>query len=157
MDQLGLWSWGGLLRLHRRPPAHRARSTTSNTPVTLLRRINGGGRIQDSGFTANKEANSFELLLKTNPDWLLLGAYSHPNIVDDWQKNPLFNVLTSAKKQQVVEVSPALWSLNRGMLAAEKMAKNLEQILDPSWVRCCSLKVIDSGQYCRGESYYLRH
>ena len=75
---------------------------------------------------------SFELLLKTNPDWLLFGAYSHPNIVDDWQKNPLFNVLTSAKKQQVVEVSPALWSLNRGMLAAEQMAKNLEQILDPS-------------------------
>ncbi|MDH5915691.1 Fe(3+) dicitrate ABC transporter substrate-binding protein FecB [Vibrio splendidus] len=75
---------------------------------------------------------SFELLLKTNPDWLLLGAYSHPNIVDDWQKNPLFNVLTSAKSQQVVEVSPALWSLNRGMLAAEQMAKNLEQILDPS-------------------------
>ncbi|WP_135443962.1 Fe(3+) dicitrate ABC transporter substrate-binding protein FecB [Vibrio tasmaniensis] len=75
---------------------------------------------------------SFELLLKTNPDWLLLGAYSDPNIVDDWQKNSLFNVLTSAKNQQVVEVSPALWSLNRGMLAAEQMAKNLEQILDRS-------------------------
>lgn len=75
---------------------------------------------------------SFELLLKTNPDWLLLGAYSDPNIVDDWQKNPLFNVLISAKNQQVVEVSPALWSLNRGMLAAEQMAKNLEQILDRS-------------------------
>ena len=75
---------------------------------------------------------SFELLLKTNPDWLLLGAYSDPNIVDDWQKNPLFNVLSSAKNQQVVEVSPALWSLNRGMLAAEQMAKNLEQILAPS-------------------------
>ncbi len=75
---------------------------------------------------------SFELLLKTNPDWLLLGAYSHPNVVNDWQKNPLFNLLTSAKNKQVVEVSPALWSLNRGMLAAEQMAKNLEQILERS-------------------------
>lgn len=72
---------------------------------------------------------SFELLLKINPDWLLLGAYSHPNIVDDWQKNPLFNVLTSEKKKQIIAVLPELWSLNRGMLAAEKMAKNLEQIL----------------------------
>ncbi|MFA0038235.1 Fe(3+) dicitrate ABC transporter substrate-binding protein [Vibrio sp. 10N.261.52.A1] len=75
---------------------------------------------------------SFEFLLKTNPDWLLLGAYSHPNVVNDWEKNPLFNLMTSAKNSQVVEVSPALWSLNRGMLAAEQMAKNLEQILERS-------------------------
>ncbi|MGR5231518.1 Fe(3+) dicitrate ABC transporter substrate-binding protein [Vibrio rotiferianus] len=75
---------------------------------------------------------SFELLLKTNPDWLLIGAYSHPNVVNDWQKNPLFKLLTSAKKQRIVEVSPELWSLNRGMLAAEQMAKNLEQIVDES-------------------------
>ncbi|CAH7005662.1 ferric citrate ABC transporter periplasmic binding protein [Vibrio chagasii] len=75
---------------------------------------------------------SFELLLKTNPDWLLLGAYSHPNVVNDWEKNPLFDLMTSAKNRQVVEVSPALWSLNRGMLAAEQMAKNLEQILERS-------------------------
>ncbi|MGR6839540.1 Fe(3+) dicitrate ABC transporter substrate-binding protein [Aliivibrio wodanis] len=75
---------------------------------------------------------SFELLLKTNPDWLLLGAYSHPNIVDDWQKNSLFNALTSEKKKQLIEVSPELWSLNRGMLAAEQIARNLEQILDRS-------------------------
>ena len=75
---------------------------------------------------------SFELLLKTNPDWLLLGAYSHPNVINDWEKKPLFNLMTSAKNSQVVEVSPALWSLNRGMLAAEQMAKNLEQILERS-------------------------
>ncbi|WP_440889025.1 Fe(3+) dicitrate ABC transporter substrate-binding protein [Vibrio sp. WZ-1] len=75
---------------------------------------------------------SFELLLKTNPDWLLIGAYSHPNVVNDWQKNQLFKLLTSAKKQRIVEVSPELWSLNRGMLAAEQMAKNLEQIVDAS-------------------------
>lgn len=75
---------------------------------------------------------SFELLLKTNPDWLLLGAYSHPNVINDWEKNPLFNLMTSVKNKQVVEVSPALWSLNRGMLAAEQMAKNLEKILERS-------------------------
>lgn len=73
---------------------------------------------------------SFELLLKTNPDWLLIGAYSHPNVVDDWQSNPLFKLLTSAKKQRIIEVSPELWSLNRGMLAAEQMAINLKRIVD---------------------------
>ncbi|MGF1752790.1 ABC transporter substrate-binding protein [Vibrio makurazakiensis] len=75
---------------------------------------------------------SFELLLKTNPDWLLLGAYSTPNVVDNWQKNSLFKILTSAKNEQIVDVSPELWSLNRGMLAAEQMARNLEKILNPS-------------------------
>ncbi|MGF1709480.1 ABC transporter substrate-binding protein [Vibrio kagoshimensis] len=72
---------------------------------------------------------SFEFLLKTNPDWLLVGAYSQPNIVDEWKNNPLFKILKSSKKEQVVEVSPALWSLNRGMLAAEEIAHELETLL----------------------------
>ncbi|HAU4931702.1 Fe(3+) dicitrate ABC transporter substrate-binding protein FecB [Aeromonas hydrophila] len=75
---------------------------------------------------------SFELLLKTNPDWLLVGLYSQPSIVDEWRKNPLFKLLTAVKKQQLVEVSPKLWSLNRGMLAAEEIARNLEALLGDS-------------------------
>lgn len=73
---------------------------------------------------------SLEQLLKVNPDWLLLGPYSDHTVVDDWQKNVLFNMLTVAKKQQSVPVSPALWSLNRGMLAAEGIAKDLDGILN---------------------------
>ena len=75
---------------------------------------------------------SFEFLLKTNPDWLLIGLYSTPNVVDEWRKNPLFKLLTSVKKQQVIEVSPQLWSLNRGMLAAEEIAHNLKALLERS-------------------------
>ncbi|MCY9876218.1 Fe(3+) dicitrate ABC transporter substrate-binding protein [Vibrio natriegens] len=75
---------------------------------------------------------SFEFLLKTNPDWLLIGLYSTPNVVDEWRKNPLFKLLTSVKKQQVIEVSPQLWSLNRGMLAAEEIAHNLKALLGRS-------------------------
>ncbi|WP_372379740.1 Fe(3+) dicitrate ABC transporter substrate-binding protein [Vibrio natriegens] len=75
---------------------------------------------------------SFEFLLKTNPDWLLIGLYSTPNVVDEWRKNPLFKLLTSVKKQQVIEVSPQLWSLNRGMLAAEEIARNLNALLERS-------------------------
>lgn len=75
---------------------------------------------------------SFELLLKTNPDWLLVGPYSQPNILHEWRKNPLFKLLSAVKKQQLVEVSPELWSLNRGMLAAEEIARNLELLLENS-------------------------
>ncbi|ANQ28404.1 iron-dicitrate transporter substrate-binding subunit [Vibrio natriegens] len=75
---------------------------------------------------------SFEFLLKTNPDWLLIGLYSTPNVVDEWRKNPLFKLLTSVKKQQVIEVSPQLWSLNRGILAAEEIAHNLKALLERS-------------------------
>ncbi|ANQ18622.1 Fe(3+) dicitrate ABC transporter substrate-binding protein [Vibrio natriegens] len=75
---------------------------------------------------------SFEFLLKTNPDWLLIGLYSTPNVVDEWRKNPLFKLQTSVKKQQVIEVSPQLWSLNRGMLAAEEIAHNLKALLERS-------------------------
>ncbi len=72
---------------------------------------------------------SFEQLLKANPDWLLLGPYSEQTVVDEWQTSPLYKMLTVSQKQQAIKVSPALWSLNRGMLAAEGIAKNLEEIL----------------------------
>ena len=72
---------------------------------------------------------SFEQLLKVNPDWLLLGASSGQTVVDEWQKNPLFKMLKVSQNARSVNVSRELWSLNRGMLAAEGIAKNLETIL----------------------------
>ena len=74
---------------------------------------------------------SLEQLLKVDPDWLLVGPYSEHTVMDDWKKNALFNLLKVTKKQQTIEVSPALWSLNRGMLAAEGIAKDLDGILNP--------------------------
>lgn len=72
---------------------------------------------------------SFEQLLKVNPDWLLLGASQGQTVVDEWQKNPLFKMLKVSQNARSVNVSRELWSLNRGMLAAEGIAKNLETIL----------------------------
>lgn len=74
-------------------------------------------------------AASLELLLKANPNWLLVGAYGHHTVLDDWRSNPLYGVLTAVKQHHVVAVSPAVWSLNRGMLAAEGIAKNLQEVL----------------------------
>lgn len=72
---------------------------------------------------------SFEQLLKINPDWLLLGPYKPHTVYDDWANNPLFKMLNISKSQQAVKVSPQLWSLNRGIIAAEGIAKNLTDII----------------------------
>ena len=72
---------------------------------------------------------SLEQLLKTNPDWLLIGPYSDATIVDTWKKSPLFNLLNAQKQQHVVNVSPQVWSLNRGMHAAEQIAQDLSELL----------------------------
>ncbi|SBS30793.1 Fe(3+)-citrate-binding protein YfmC precursor [Marinomonas aquimarina] len=72
---------------------------------------------------------SLEMLLSLNPDWLLIGAYGEHTALDDWRETPLFSVLSAVQQQQVVPVSPALWSLNRGILAAEGIAADLERIL----------------------------
>lgn len=71
-----------------------------------------------------------ELLLQVNPDWLF---YSHINpitVLDSWQKSPLFKLLKVSKSKQMVSVSSTLWSLNRGMLAAEGIVKELDRILN---------------------------
>lgn len=71
---------------------------------------------------------SLEQLLKANPDWLLLGRYNDNTVFEQWQKNPLFNMLTAKKNNQIIEVSPGLWSLSRGMLAAEGVAQDLARL-----------------------------
>lgn len=68
---------------------------------------------------------SLEQLLAINPDYLLVGNYSHPSIVDEWQKEPLWNVLQAVSKQHVFEVNPNVWARCRGIMAAEQMAKDL--------------------------------
>lgn len=73
---------------------------------------------------------SLEQLLKTNPDWLLIGPYSEKTIADTWKQSPLFNLLNARKRQQVVNVSPQAWSLNRGMHAAEQIAQDLSELLN---------------------------
>lgn len=72
---------------------------------------------------------SLEMLLGLNPDWLLIGSYGDHTAFDDWRETPLFSALTAVQQQHVVQVSPALWSLNRGIFAAEGIAENLLKVL----------------------------
>ena len=64
-------------------------------------------------------ATSLEQLLAANPDWLLIGRYNDHTIYDEWKSSPLFNQLTAVKKNQVIEVDPNYWALNRSMQSAE--------------------------------------
>jgi len=74
---------------------------------------------------------SFEQLLKTNPDWLLVGQYTENTVLDKWQKSPLWKMLSVAKSKQLIHVSANVWSLTSGMLAAEQIAQELASHLTP--------------------------
>ncbi|MBV1789627.1 ABC transporter substrate-binding protein [Marinobacterium sp. D7] len=71
-----------------------------------------------------------EQLLKVNPDWLLVGRYSEHTLLDKWQQMPLFSLLTAHQEQRIVDVSSTLWSLSRGVIAAEQMAEQLDHLLN---------------------------
>jgi iron complex transport system substrate-binding protein len=73
-------------------------------------------------------ATSLEQLLAANPDWLLIGRYNEHTIYDEWKSSPLFNQLTAVKKNQVIEVDPNYWALNRSMQSAEYMTAELLDI-----------------------------
>jgi iron complex transport system substrate-binding protein len=73
---------------------------------------------------------NLEVLLRVNPDWLFYVRSKPVTVLESWETNPLFNLLNISKTHQMIEVSSALWSLNRGMLAAEGIAKALDQTLN---------------------------
>ena len=73
-------------------------------------------------------ATSLEQLLAANPDWLLIGRYNDHTIYDEWKSSPLFNQLTAVKNNQVIEVDPNYWALNRSMQSAEYMTAELLEI-----------------------------
>ncbi|AXT71344.1 Fe(3+) dicitrate ABC transporter substrate-binding protein [Vibrio sp. dhg] len=75
------------------------------------------------------EAN-LEVLLKVNPDWLFYSKRAGYAVLDNWHKSPLFKLLKINKTGQEIQVSPELWSLNRGILAAESIAKELDTIIE---------------------------
>ncbi|MGX9419220.1 Fe(3+) dicitrate ABC transporter substrate-binding protein [Vibrio sp. WJH972] len=72
---------------------------------------------------------NLELFLQANPDWLFYTKKKSVTLWDSWQQNPLFNLLKISKTKQAYPVSSELWSLNRGMLAAEEIAAELEHYL----------------------------
>lgn len=82
--------------------------------------------MRDDG--APTEFAGIEQLLSLDPDWLFVGHYRHPNIVDTWSKEELWNVL-KASKGRVIGVDSNVWARNRGILSAEKIAADTLAIM----------------------------
>lgn len=78
---------------------------------------------------APTEFAGIEQLLALNPEWLIVGEYTNPNIVDAWQKEPLWPTLR-ASSGKVVSVDANVWARNRGILSAEKIGEDTVAILD---------------------------
>ncbi|WP_138471598.1 Fe(3+) dicitrate ABC transporter substrate-binding protein [Poseidonocella sp. HB161398] len=100
-----------------------------------------GGVLQSLGLTVPEireggdayEFVSIEQLLALDPGYLLVGHYRRPSIVDTWQDGPLWSVLGAAQQGHVVAVDSNVWARNRGIIAAEKIARTTIEILDGSY------------------------
>ncbi|MCG3732848.1 Fe(3+) dicitrate ABC transporter substrate-binding protein [Vibrio cincinnatiensis] len=140
------------LMLHRQRMQHYAAQLSDLKKQTVqfgVARENGfyahsvesyaGGVIHALGLRApeglkNENASrqiSLEQLLALNPDYLVVGDYTDSSIINKWQAQPLWRVLTSARKQQILHVDGNLWARCRGILAAEYMAEDLVMRVHP--------------------------
>lgn len=77
---------------------------------------------------APTEFAGIEQLLALDPEWIFVGNYRHPNIVDKWKAEPLWTTL-KASDGKVVAVDSNVWARNRGILSAEKIAADTAAIL----------------------------
>ncbi|MBJ7537882.1 Fe(3+) dicitrate ABC transporter substrate-binding protein [Marinomonas transparens] len=71
-----------------------------------------------------------EQLVAINPEYLLIGHYVTPSIIDKWQNEPLWSVLKVARNKHLYKVNPNVWSKSRGIVAAERMGQDLIKILN---------------------------
>ncbi|MGB9094922.1 Fe(3+) dicitrate ABC transporter substrate-binding protein FecB [Erwinia sp.] len=72
---------------------------------------------------------SLERLLSINPDWLIVAHYRQQSIVREWQKDPLWQMMTAAQKNQIASVDSNSWARMRGLFAAERIGSDLVSIL----------------------------
>lgn len=75
------------------------------------------------------EFASIEQLLALDPEWLFVGHYRRPSIIDQWSKEDLWSILR-ASQDHVVSVDSNVWARNRGILAAEKIGADTVAILN---------------------------
>lgn len=78
---------------------------------------------------APTEFAGIEQLLALDPEWLFVGNYRRPNIIDVWQAEPLWPTLR-ASDGKVISVDSNVWARNRGILSAEKIAADTVAILN---------------------------
>jgi iron complex transport system substrate-binding protein len=75
-------------------------------------------------------STTLERLVKANPDYLLVGEYGDVTMIDSFKKSPLWKMISTVKSDTYRETDALLWSKNRGMIAAEIMAKELQSFVN---------------------------
>lgn len=73
-----------------------------------------------------------EQLLAFNPPHLVVGRYNDANLLQQWQKQPLWQLLSAVQNNHVYPVDANIWVRGPGILAAEQMAADLVSLLDRS-------------------------
>jgi len=79
----------------------------------------------DVGGNAASQQVGLEQLISINPDYLIVGNYVSPSIIDKWKNEPLWNVLQASRNERVYHVDGNTWARCRGIMAAERMAQDL--------------------------------
>lgn len=72
---------------------------------------------------------TLEQLVETNPQALFLMPTEKETIVNQWEKNPLWNKIDAVANHRVFTVERRDWSLSRGLLGSEKMADDVIKYL----------------------------
>ncbi|MND23950.1 Fe(3+)-citrate-binding protein YfmC precursor [compost metagenome] len=78
---------------------------------------------------APTEFISLEQLLALNPDWLMVGHYRRPSVIDGWAHQPLWQVLAAVREHHWVEVDGDTWARNRGIMASEQIADDALSVI----------------------------
>ncbi|MEK8132222.1 Fe(3+) dicitrate ABC transporter substrate-binding protein [Paenibacillus filicis] len=90
-----------------------------------------GSMVHMLGFTDPLKNNAaypqltLEQLVETNPQALFLMPTEKTTIVNEWEKNPLWNKIDAVANKKVFTVERRDWSLSRGMLGSEKIAEDI--------------------------------
>ena len=72
---------------------------------------------------------SLEQLSVVNPDILILGKYTDPAFTDGWTEDTIYKDITAVKNGDIYEVDAHIWGRLRGMLAAERTAADIIEIM----------------------------
>ena len=74
-------------------------------------------------------ATSLEQLSEVNPQIIIRGKYADPGLTDSWVGQPVYDNIDAVKSGNVFDVTAHEWSRLRGVLASEKSAADLVNIV----------------------------
>lgn len=84
-------------------------------------------------YAATYVSISLEQLSAIDPDVLILGRYTNPAITDTWTDETLFQELAAVRADHVFAADAHEWSRLRGILAAERLAGRLTEMMTVQW------------------------